>query len=46
MSYKQFRPEQTGATPHQAVTRYQHTVSADGKMHPDRIRPMAGQNYV
>jgi len=30
----------------QAVTRYQHTVNADGKMHPDRVRPMAGQNYV
>jgi choline-sulfatase/uncharacterized sulfatase len=27
-------------------TRFGRSVNADGKMHPDRIRPIAGQNYV
>lgn len=30
----------------QAQTRYGHTVNADGKTNPDRIRPLAGGNYV
>ena len=31
---------------YQGITRYKHTVNADGKMHPDRIKPYAGSNYV
>ena len=30
----------------QAVTRYTHEVNADGKMNPERIRKIAGGNYV
>ncbi len=30
----------------QGITRYQHTVNADGKINPERIKPIAGTNYV
>ena len=30
----------------QGVTRYNHTVNADGRMHPGRIEALAGTNYV
>jgi choline-sulfatase/uncharacterized sulfatase len=30
----------------QGITRYHHTVNADGKINPDRIKTIAGQNYV
>ena len=30
----------------QGITRYHHTVNADGKINPERIRPIAGTNYV
>ncbi len=30
----------------QAVTRYHHSVNADGRINPDRIRAFAGTNYV
>jgi choline-sulfatase/uncharacterized sulfatase len=30
----------------QGVTRYHHTVNADGKINPARIKTIAGQNYV
>lgn len=36
------KPDQTD----QSVTRYQHTVNADGKINPARIAPIAGTNYV
>ena len=30
----------------QGIIRYGHSVNADGKMHPDRVRPYAGGNYT
>jgi choline-sulfatase/uncharacterized sulfatase len=30
----------------QVHTRYGHSVNADGKVHPDRVRAIAGSNYV
>ncbi|MBT7301356.1 MAG: hypothetical protein HN849_17670, partial [Victivallales bacterium] len=30
----------------QGITRYHHTVNADGKTNPERIKTIAGQNYV
>jgi choline-sulfatase/uncharacterized sulfatase len=36
------RPRETSQT----VTRYHHSVNADGRINPDRIRDAAGGNYV
>ncbi|MBN1674160.1 MAG: sulfatase-like hydrolase/transferase [Kiritimatiellae bacterium] len=38
-------PPRTFSGP-QARTRFKHTTNPDGKIHPDRIRGLSGQNYV
>ena len=31
---------------YQTITRYHHSVNADGKINPENIKPIAGSNYV
>lgn len=38
-------PHRTG-TGDQAITRYNNSVNADGKINPEKIKPIAGSNYV